>query len=83
MIENFFAFFLVIIFASLLITVRTQRYADDLDRAIDMIEKQGKIMELQIIKEFKIKTIDEAMDVLDRAKAGMIKVLYWFTKNSK
>ncbi len=81
MVENFFALFLGIIFASLLISVRSQRYSDDLDRAIIMIEKQGKIMEFQIIKDFKIKTIDEAMAELDRAKAGMISVLYWFSRN--
>jgi hypothetical protein len=81
MIENFFALFLGIIFASLLISVRSQRYSDDLDRAITMIEKQGKIMELQIIQEFKIRTIDEALDELGRAKAGLISVLYWFTRN--
>lgn len=83
MIENFFALFLGIIFASLLISVRSQRYSDDLDRAITMIEKQGKIMELQIIQDFKIKTMDEAIAELDRAKAGMISVLYWFSKNLK
>ncbi len=80
-VENSFALFLGIIFASLLISVRSQRYSDELDRAITMIEKQGKIMEFQIIKDFKIKTIDEALAELDRAKAGMISVLYWFSRN--
>ena len=81
MVENFFALFLGIIFASLVISVRSQRHSEELDQVIRIIEKQGKTMELQIAKEYKIKTIDDALRELERASAGMIKFLYWLSNN--
>lgn len=81
MIENFFALFMGIIFVSLVISVRSQRYSEDLDQAIRIVEKQGQIMELQIANEYKLKTIDDALRELDRASAGMIKFLYWLSNN--
>jgi len=81
MVENFLALLLGIIFASLLISVRSQKYSEDLDQVIRIIEKQGQIMEFQIVKEYKIKTIDEALSELDRASASMIKFLYWLSNN--
>ena len=79
--ENLFALFLGIIFAALLISVRSQKYSEDLDQVIRIAEKQGKIMELQIAKEYKLKSIDEALTELDRASASMIKFLYWLSNN--
>jgi len=81
MAENFCALFLGIIFVSLVISVRSQRYSEDLDQVIRIIEKQGQAMELQIAKEYKIKTIDDALRELDRASAGMMKFLYWLSNN--
>jgi hypothetical protein len=81
MVENFFALFLGVIFASLVISVRSQRHSEELDQVIRIIEKQGKTMEIQIAREYKIKTIDDALSELERASAGMIKVLYWLSNN--
>ena len=80
MIENFFSLFLGVIFASLIISVRSQRYSEDLDLAIKVVEVQGQLMERNIIKEFRIRTIDDAITELERAGAGMISLLVWLSK---
>ena len=81
MAESFCLLLLGSIFTALMISVRSQRYSEDLDLAIAAIEDQGKVMEQNIIKEFRILTIDEALSELDRAGAGMIRVLDWFSRN--
>ncbi len=64
-----------------MISVRTQRYSEELDLAIAAVEHQGQLMEQNIAAEFRIATIDEALAELDKAGASMIRLLYWFSKN--
>ena len=45
MAESFLAFFLVAIFVSIIFSVRGKRYSEELNQAIDRIEKEGADME--------------------------------------
>jgi hypothetical protein len=45
MTENAFALFTIVIFASLLVSVRTQRYTSELDETIECIEADGRWVE--------------------------------------
>lgn len=81
MLESFFALFLVAIFVSLLLSVRSQRHAEELNEVIKGIEGQGKDMEGFIKDEYKINSIDDAMAELEKLKAGMAKFIYKITES--
>lgn len=80
MMESFFALFLVVIFVSLLLSVRSQRQAEELNEVIKGIGGQGKDMEGFIRDEYKINNIDDAMAELEKMKAGMAKFIYKITE---
>jgi len=83
MAESFFALFLVAIFISLLLSVRSQRHAEELNDAIKGIEAQGKEMEGFIKDEYKINSIEDAMIELEKLKASFIKFIYKITESIK
>ena len=72
--------FLLVIFVSLLLSVRSQRHAEELNEVIKGIEGQGEDMEGFIRDEYKINSIDEAMAELEKLKAGMAKFIYKITE---
>lgn len=80
MIESFFALFLVGIFVSLLLSVRSQRYAEELNETIKSIEGQGKDMEGFICVEYKMTSIDDAIAKLKKMEAGLVKFIYKITE---
>ena len=81
MIEYFLALFLVVIFVSLVFSVRSQRHTEELNELIKEIVGQGKDMEGFIKDEYKINSIDDAMVELEKLKAGMIKFIYKITES--
>ncbi len=81
MIEYFLALFLVVIFVSLLFSVRSQRHTEELNELIKGIASQGKDMEGFIKDEYKINSIDDAMVELEKLKADMIKFIYKITES--
>lgn len=81
MIEYFLALFLVVIFVSLVFSVRSQRHTEELNELIKEIAGQGKDMEGFIKDEYKINSIDDAMVELEKLKAGMIKFIYKITES--
>jgi hypothetical protein len=81
MIESFFALFLVVIFVSLLLSVRGERHLEELNEVIEGIEEQGREMESFIRDEYKISSIEDAMAELEKVKAGLIKFIYKITEN--
>jgi hypothetical protein len=83
MIESFFALFLGLIFVSLLMSVRSQRHAEELNKVIKGIEEQGVDMECFIKDEYKINSIEDAMTELQKLKAGLTKFLYKISENIK
>ena len=83
MAESFFALFLVVIFVSLLLSVRSQRHSEELNEVIKGIEEQGTEMEGFIKDEYRINSIEDALMELQKLKAGMAKFLYKITESIK
>lgn len=81
MIESFFALFLVVIFVSLLLSVRSQRHSEELNEVIKRIEGEGKSMEQFIVDEYKLDNIQAAISELERLKAGLVNFIYQLSKN--
>ncbi len=68
--EALFAFFLVVIFVSLLLSARTQKQIEDLNRTIEKIEAESQAMDLAIVVDFHFETVDSALAALEQRKAG-------------
>ena len=83
MIESFFALFLIVIFVSLLISVRGQKHTEELNEVIKGVEEQGLSMEGFIRDEYKINNIDDAMAELEKLKAGLTKFIFKITESIK
>jgi hypothetical protein len=83
MIESFFALFLVVIFVSLLIFVRGQKHAEELNEVIKGVEEQGKSIEGYIRDEYKFNNIEDAMAELNKLKAGLAKFILKITESIK
>lgn len=80
MIESFFALFLIVIFISLLLSVRSQRHTEELNEVIKGIEAEGTKMEGFIKNEYKVNSIEDAMAELEKLKAGLIGFIYKITE---
>jgi len=83
MAEKFLALFLIGIFAASMISVRSQRYSEQLNAVIVGLEEDGRIMESFIRDEYRIASIEEALVELERLKASMGFVLGYLTRNLK
>ena len=83
MAETSCIFFLVVIFISLLFSVRSQRQTEELDQAIRAIENEGRQMEGFIQAEYRFQSIEEAMLELGQLKAGMADFLLKWSENMK
>ena len=83
MAESFLAFFLVAIFVSIIFSVRGMRYSEELNQAIDRIEKEGADMESFIRTEYSVGGIDDAIHELEQVKASFISFIFKISKNIK
>lgn len=83
MAESFLAFFLVVIFVSIILSVRSQRYSEELNQAIDRIENEGMDMERFIRTEYSVGGIDDAILELEKVKATFISFIFKISKNIK
>jgi hypothetical protein len=81
--EVFFAVFLFVIFVTLALSTRSEKYAAELNDVIQKVEKEGEDMEIFIRDEYKINSVEDAMAELDKLKAGFAKFLYAITENIK
>lgn len=79
-VERLFALLLVGVFGSLLVSTRMERYKKQLTETIDRIEADGREMELFIADQYQLQSIDEALRELDRLRAGMLRLIYFFTE---
>ncbi|MCL4874232.1 hypothetical protein KJ039_09140 [bacterium] len=80
MLESFFALFLIVIFVSLLLTVKSKRHSDELDKTIGKINEEGNSLEKLIAAEYNL-DIESAIRELDRLKAGLVAFIYKLSKN--
>jgi hypothetical protein len=81
MIESSFALFLIAIFVSLVLSVRSQRQTDELNAAIWGLEEQGIKIEGYIKSEYNLNSIEEAMVALRKLKSILTDFLYKVTES--
>jgi hypothetical protein len=79
MLERFFGLFLTAIFAALMVSVRTERHADELKNVIVGLESEGRSLERLIRTDYKLNSIEEAMSELERLKADAIKLVLFLS----
>jgi hypothetical protein len=83
MIESFFALFMGMIFVTLLFSAKSERHTRELDLVITQFEQRGNDLELFIRKEYKINSIEEALELLQKLQAVFTKLLFKLTDNIK
>lgn len=81
MIEVFFGFSLVGLLISLFFSVSNERYTNELSKAIDDLNREGKSMTALIRDDYSLSTVDDAIEALAKLKATFIDQIYWFTKH--
>jgi hypothetical protein len=81
MIENLFAFILGAVLFALVLSVRSQRYSEEMKKIVAGIELEGERIESLIKDEYRIGSIEEAMAELQRLKAGLVQLLDFLTRN--
>ena len=80
MVEYFFALFLVAIFFSLVLSVRSQRDKDEVGNVIKILQEQGMQIEGYIKEKYKFNSIEDAMDALRKLRASITDILYTLTE---
>jgi hypothetical protein len=81
MMEKFLGLFLIAIFAASVVTVRSQRYSDQLNLVINGLEEDGRVMESFIRDEYRIDSIDLALAELDRLEASLRRLLHFLSRS--
>jgi hypothetical protein len=83
MIEAMCALGILCLFAAHFITLKTQRYSDQLAATARAIENEGRLVESFVTEEWKLASIDEAMRELERLKSSLLALVIWLTRNSR
>lgn len=78
--EYFYGLFLVAIFVSLVLSIKSQKYADELNDAIKKLTEEGLKMEEHMKDEFNLNSIADAMEALRKLKSSVVDFLYTLTK---
>jgi hypothetical protein len=80
MVESLFSLLLVSILGSLFLSVKNQKYIDELSVAIGDIEAEGESMETFIKHEYKMNSVEDALTELEKLKSGMLKLIYFLSQ---
>jgi hypothetical protein len=83
MLEASFAILLVVMMVASVIPFRNERYLRELNGAIASIEQEGRAMEAFIRREYRFRTIDEAILELQRLEAAMIRFVLFLSDGIK
>jgi len=75
------ALLVVVIFATVIYSLRNERYTSQLEQVIITMEREGRTVEALLLSEFNLDSIDRAIDALQKAKAGMTGFIVYLTKN--
>jgi len=75
MVEYFFAFFIVAIFVTLVLSVRQQKNIDELNETIAILKQVGEKVERFISDKYNLSNIDVALAALEKLKASMMSFL--------
>jgi len=80
MLEVLFEVLLFTLLVSLFLSVRNEKYEEELAKVVSDLEVQGSDMEGFIKNEYSIESIAEALEVLRDAKAGLLGIILGITK---
>jgi hypothetical protein len=80
MTESFFALFLVAVFVSVVLSVRSQKDANELNDLIKDLNEEGTKMEGYIREKYKFNNVEEAMEALQKLKASFTGFIYKITE---
>lgn len=80
--EQFFAFVLIGIFLTLFFSTKSQKESSEIDDVVEKIKEQGNQMGIFIQTEYNL-SVDDAVNELEKLKAGFIKVIFYLIKNIK
>ncbi|OPY60565.1 MAG: hypothetical protein A4E56_02604 [Pelotomaculum sp. PtaU1.Bin065] len=79
--QLFTSLFLTIIFISIFINFKNQRYNNELNKVIKEIEDKGMFMEEFIQNEYKVENIQNAIYLLEQLKSSLISFIYYLSRN--
>ncbi len=80
-VEALFAFFLVVIFVSLLLSARPERQTQELNQTIEKLEAESTAMDLAITVEYRFDTVDSAVAALEKIESGTTSLLQILSRN--
>jgi len=80
MTQAMLSFFLVAILISLFLSYRTQRASSDLDDAIKVAEREAATMEDYLQREFRLVSINRAIDHLKQAEFNLLSFIHWLSR---
>src|SRR5438105_2313605 len=75
------ALLVLVIFVTVIYSLRNERYSAQLEEVIHSMAKEGRAAEARLLSEFNLDSIDGAIDALQKAKAGLIGFIVYLTKN--
>ena len=81
MLQEFCTFVLGGIFVTLYISVRSEKYSAELEEVIQEIKEEGDSMEGFIRDEYQLTSITDALEELQRLKAGLVGFLLLISRN--
>jgi hypothetical protein len=81
LLQFLFGVLLLGIFATILITTKNEKSTYELEDVIQTAEREGRSMEHILKDAFNEDSVDAAIEALQTAKAGLIGVILWATKN--
>jgi len=80
MAQEFLSFFFGVILITLVLSQKAQRASSDLDEAIRNAEKEASSIELWIKSEYKIASVQYALEHLRNAETSLAKFIFWLSK---
>jgi hypothetical protein len=75
------ALLVLVILATVIYSLRNERYSTQLEEVILSMEREGRTAEVLLLSEFNFDSIDGAIDALQKAKAGLIGFIVYLSKN--
>jgi hypothetical protein len=81
LIQFFFALLLVVILITMVFALRNERYSIELEEVIYSVETEGRSAEARLLSEFRLGSIESAIQALQIAKAGFTDFILYLTKN--
>jgi hypothetical protein len=81
LLQFFFALLLVVILITMVFALRNERYSIELEEVIVSVEREGRAAEARLLNEFRLGSIESAIQALQSTKAGLTDFILYLTKN--